>query len=48
MWVFLASDCLFFGALISTYMVYRSNVPVGPGPEDSLTSRTRPSAPSCS
>ncbi len=34
MWVFLASDCLFFGALISTYMVYRSNVPVGPGPED--------------
>ncbi len=34
MWVFLASDCLFFGALISTYMVYRSNVPVGPGPAD--------------
>ena len=34
MWVFLASDCLFFGALISTYMVYRSNVPVGPGPEE--------------
>ncbi len=33
MWVFLASDCLFFGALISTYMVYRSNVPTGPGPE---------------
>ena len=33
MWVFLASDCLFFGALISTYMVYRSNVPSGPGPE---------------
>ena len=34
MWVFLASDCLFFGALISTYMVYRSNVPVGPGPSE--------------
>ena len=34
MWVFLASDCLFFGALISTYMVYRSNVPVGPGPAE--------------
>ena len=34
MWVFLASDCLFFGALISTYMVYRSNVPVGPEPEE--------------
>ena len=34
MWVFLASDCLFFGALISTYMVYRSNVPVGPTPAE--------------
>ena len=34
MWVFLASDCLFFGALISTYMVYRSNVPVGPTPHE--------------
>ena len=22
-WVFLSTDCLFFGALISTYMVYR-------------------------
>ena len=34
MWVFLASDCLFFGALISTYMVYRSQVPVGPTPAE--------------
>ena len=23
MWVFLGSDCLFFGSLIATYMVYR-------------------------
>ena len=23
MWVFLASDCMFFGSLIATYMIYR-------------------------
>lgn len=34
MWVFLASDCLFFGSLISTYMVMRSTSLVGPFPGD--------------
>lgn len=34
MWAFLASDCLFFGALISTYMVYRGQAAVGPFPAD--------------
>ena len=34
MWVFLASDCLFFGSLISTYMVMRSLSGVGPFPGD--------------
>ncbi len=28
-WAFLASDCMFFGALISTHMVYRLNQPPG-------------------
>lgn len=32
MWVFLSSDCLFFGALIATYMVYRGQSLVGPYP----------------
>ena len=34
MWVFLSSDCLFFGALIATYMVYRGQSIVGPYPID--------------
>ena len=34
MWVFLSSDCLFFGALIATYMVYRGQSLVGPYPID--------------
>lgn len=34
MWVFLGSDCLFFGSLIATYMVYRGQSIVGPYPED--------------
>lgn len=28
-WAFLASDCMFFGALISTHLVYRMNPPPG-------------------
>ena len=28
-WAFLASDCMFFGALISTHLVYRLNPPPG-------------------
>ena len=34
MWLFLGSDCLFFGALISTYLVYRGKSLVGPFPTD--------------
>ena len=34
MWVFLGSDCLFFGSLIATYMVYRGQSIVGPYPRD--------------
>ena len=34
MWVFLGSDCLFFGALIATYMVYRGQSLAGPYPID--------------
>jgi heme/copper-type cytochrome/quinol oxidase subunit 3 len=32
MWAFLASDCLLFGALISTYILYRGRSVVGPYP----------------
>ena len=34
MWVFLASDCLLFGALISTYLLLRHRATHGLGPED--------------
>jgi cytochrome c oxidase subunit 3/cytochrome o ubiquinol oxidase subunit 3 len=34
MWVFLGSDCLLFGGLISTYLLLRHRFVVGPGPED--------------
>ena len=34
MWAFLGSDCMFFGSLIATYMVYRGKSLVGPFPED--------------
>ena len=30
----LASECLFFGALISTYLLYRSRAPLGKTPHD--------------
>jgi len=33
MWLFLGSECLLFGGLISTYMLYRGRVIGGPGPE---------------
>lgn len=32
MWAFLASDCLLFGALISTYILYRHKAVAGPTP----------------
>ena len=34
MWVFLGSDCLLFGGLISTYLLLRHRSVAGPGPED--------------
>lgn len=34
MWLFLASDCLLFGALISTYVLYRGASVEGPFPND--------------
>jgi heme/copper-type cytochrome/quinol oxidase subunit 3 len=33
-WTFLASECLFFGTLISTYMVYKGAAITGPYPTD--------------
>ncbi len=32
MWLFLGTECLLFGGLISTYMLYRGRVGTGPGP----------------
>ena len=34
MWLFLGSECLLFGGLISTYMLYRGRVGSGPTPEE--------------
>ena len=34
MWAFLGSECLLFGALISTYLLYRGRSIVGPYPHD--------------
>jgi cytochrome c oxidase subunit 3/cytochrome o ubiquinol oxidase subunit 3 len=34
MWAFLGSECLLFGALISTYLLYRGRSVVGPFPHD--------------
>ncbi|MFB3739522.1 MAG: heme-copper oxidase subunit III [Candidatus Velamenicoccus archaeovorus] len=34
MWIFLASDCLLFGALITTYVLYRGASVAGPLPSD--------------
>jgi len=35
MWAFLASDCMFFGTLISTHLIYRLHPPAGnPVPRD--------------
>ena len=32
MWAFLGSECIFFGSLITTYLVYRGKSVVGPYP----------------
>ena len=34
MWAFLGSECLFFGSLISTYLLYRNRVLAGPTPHE--------------
>jgi heme/copper-type cytochrome/quinol oxidase subunit 3 len=34
MWIYLASDCLLFGALISSYVLYRGASVIGPYPND--------------
>ena len=34
MWAFLGSECLFFGSLISTYLLYRSRPASGPTPAE--------------
>ncbi len=34
MWAFLGSDCMFFGSLIATYLVYKNRSIAGPLPED--------------
>jgi heme/copper-type cytochrome/quinol oxidase subunit 3 len=34
MWLFLGSDCLFFGSLISAYLLYRNRSTTGPYPHD--------------
>jgi cytochrome c oxidase subunit 3/cytochrome o ubiquinol oxidase subunit 3 len=34
MWVFLSSECLFFGAFIATYLLYRGRSTSGPTPKD--------------
>ncbi len=33
MWMFLGSECLLFGGLISTYMLYRGRIGDGPAPD---------------
>lgn len=37
MWAFLSSDCMFFGTLISTYILYNGKSLVGPYPMDVLS-----------
>ncbi len=34
MWAFLGSDCMFFGSLIGTYLVYRGRTTIHPLPHD--------------
>jgi cytochrome c oxidase subunit 3/cytochrome o ubiquinol oxidase subunit 3 len=34
MWAFLGSECLFFGSLITTYLLYRNRVVAGPTPHE--------------
>ena len=34
MWAFLGSECLFFGSMISTYLLYRARTATGPTPAE--------------
>jgi heme/copper-type cytochrome/quinol oxidase subunit 3 len=34
MWVFLASECMFFGTMITAYLLYKDRTAGGPGPAD--------------
>ena len=34
MWLFLASDCMFFGSLIGTFMTYKGRSLIGPSPHE--------------
>lgn len=34
MWAFLGSECLFFGSMITTYLLYRNSVVTGPKPHE--------------
>ena len=34
MWVFLGSECIFFGSLLSTFLLYRTKTFDGPGAEE--------------
>src|SRR5579872_2079108 len=36
MWVFLASECMFFGSLIGSFMLYKDRSLQGPYPKDVL------------
>ena len=36
MWVFIASECMFFGSLIATYLSYTGRSVTGPDPEEIL------------
>ncbi|HUP19972.1 MAG TPA: cytochrome c oxidase subunit 3 [Gemmatimonadota bacterium] len=36
MWVFIASECMFFGSLIATYLAYEGRSQVGPTPQEIL------------
>lgn len=48
MWLFLGTECLLFGGLISTYMLYRGRLGNGPGRARCSTSRSpRSAASSC-
>ena len=47
MWLFLASECLLFGALISTYVLYRGASTSARTRPTCSTSRTRPCPRSC-